>query len=105
LSSIKFAFDSRLGISIPQLKTDWEELDPALQEKTLAEWENVRGDIPERIKSLEQKINKLQQDLYEEENFERSCLLNSRIAELASVINDLWIWYRTGEEVKVKTHS
>ncbi|WP_177344639.1 hypothetical protein [Evansella clarkii] len=105
MSSIKFTFDSRLGIVTPQLQTDWEELDPVLQEKTLAKWENVRGDIPERIKSLEQQINKLQKDLYEEENFERSCQLNSQIAELASVINDLWIWYRTGEEVKVKTHS
>jgi hypothetical protein len=43
---------------------------------------------------LEGTINVKQAALRDELNFKRSCELNSEIAELASIINDLQIWYR-----------
>ncbi len=50
--------------------------------------------IPDRIKELEHYINAKQHHLNNEEDFEISCKLNSEIADLASIINDLWLWYR-----------
>ncbi|ADU31485.1 hypothetical protein [Evansella cellulosilytica] len=102
---IVFVFDSRLGIPVPDIKVTWDELTSSEQEEIMNKWEEVRGDIPDRIKEIEQEINTLQKKLYEEEEFQKSCELNSSIAELASIINDLWIWYRAGESVKVKMHA
>lgn len=98
---VAFTYDSRLDIHLPDLDCSWEELDTATQGEILAKWEQYRGNIPDRIKQIEFNINDLQGQLYRESDFARSCQLNSEIAELASQINDLWIWYRTGEEVQV----
>ncbi|OQP01541.1 hypothetical protein B1689_04345, partial [Geobacillus sp. 44C] len=43
--------------------------------------------------------------LSDENDFERSCRLNSEIAELASIINDLWIWYRMNQTVSMRAHQ
>lgn len=93
-----FSFNQRLGIPIPILK-DWELYNAEQQQQILLEWEKIRGHIPDRIKQLEKLINKRQEELNREENFERSCLLNSEIADLASIINDLWLYYRTEQDV------
>lgn len=97
--SVTFVYDSRLGIEIPTLKKPWDKMSVEKQSETLAKWERVRGNIPDRIKFLEGSINYLQNELYEESNFQLSCQINSDIAELASIINDLWIWYRIDEEI------
>ncbi|MDQ0161066.1 hypothetical protein J2S06_000136 [Bacillus alveayuensis] len=89
-----FQYNERLGIMLPHLEKRLEEYEETIQEEILLKWEQIRGKIPDRIKSLEQWINQKQTQLEEEEDFETSCLLNSQIAELASIINDLWIWYR-----------
>jgi hypothetical protein len=94
-----FSYDARLGIRLPSFSGTWEELSLLEQTAILVTWEKIRGTIPDRIEEIERKINKLQNALYREENFEKSCKLNSDIAELASIINDLWIWYRAGEDV------
>lgn len=94
-----FRMDDRLGIQLPLLNKDWHEYALAEQEGIVAEWEIIRGHIPDRIKELEVSINSRQAQLNVEENFERSCQLNSEISELASIINDLWIWYRTNQNV------
>lgn len=99
--SVTFVYDSRLGISIPELETPWNQLNKETQSDILDKWESVRGHIPDRIKQLEGIINDLQAQLYRESDFKRSCELNSQIAETASVINDLWIWYRTGDEIGI----
>ena len=93
------SFNQRLGILIPDLQKDWELYSTEQQQQILFEWEQIRGNIPDRIKQLEQLINERQEELNIEENFERSCLLNSTIAELASIINDLWLFYRTQQDV------
>ncbi|MCM3759649.1 hypothetical protein M3212_02480 [Alkalihalobacillus oceani] len=93
--SITFRYDSRLGIPLPVLSCRWEEIDPFVQERTLLEWEEIRGTIPDKVKELEQQIEAVHAELSEEEDFERSCALNLKMAELASVINDLWIYFRT----------
>jgi len=98
---VTFIYDSRLGIEIPDLKKPWQQLSVETQSETLARWEGVRGNIPDRIKDLEGSINYLQNELYQESNFQLSCQINSDIAELASIINDLWIWYRTDEEISI----
>lgn len=94
-----FQMDDRLGIQLPFLDKDWHEYGLTEQEGIVAEWEIIRGHIPDRIKELEVSINSRQAQLDVEENFERSCELNSEISELASIINDLWIWYRTNQNV------
>ncbi|WP_416151494.1 hypothetical protein ACM26V_11160 [Salipaludibacillus sp. HK11] len=101
--TVTFKYDARLGIKLPNLSKAWDEYPIETQSETLAQWEKFRGNIPDRIKHIEESINYLQDQLYQESNFQLSCQINSDIAELASIINDLWIWYRTGEDVKV-TH-
>lgn len=99
MSGYRFVYDQRLGIPLPELDQDWECYDMKTREKILMEWEKVRGTIPDRISCLERQIEEKQRCLDEEEDFDTSCRLNREIAELASVINDLWIWYRLTEEV------
>lgn len=94
-----FEKDERLGISLPKLQKPWEEYNVSTQEEILLKWEKIRGVIPDRIALLEQNINKKQRQLEIEEDFEVTCSLNEEIAELASIINDLWIWYRVQQNV------
>ncbi|MCM3002800.1 hypothetical protein [Priestia koreensis] len=94
-----FTYDKRLGIKKPVLPAEWETIDLHTQQQILTEWEHIRGHIPDRIKDVEQLINQKQAQLDDEENFSRSCELNSEIANLASIINDLWIWYRTNQNI------
>ena len=100
-----FVFNQRLGIPIPCLPHDWEYYSAEQQQNILLEWENIRGNIPDRIKQLGIQINDKQEQLNREENFERSCSLNSEIADLASVINDLWLYYRTHQDVSSEHKS
>lgn len=95
-----FSFDYRLKIDLPDLPKPWEGFSKREQEKILGKWEEIRGKIPDRIAEIEEKIKSKQQDLYNEEDFEKSCHINSEISELASQINDLWIWFRTGEVIR-----
>ncbi|WP_251549582.1 DUF4391 domain-containing protein [Neobacillus muris] len=94
-----FTFDQRLGIFTPDLVLDWDDYSKEAQEEILFEWEKIRGAIPDRIIDLEKEINHKQAELSNESNFARSCQLNSEIAELASIINDLWLWYRADQSI------
>jgi hypothetical protein len=67
--------------------------------------EEIRATIPDRIIQLEAIIIEKQKQMFEEENFARSCELNSEIHELASVINDLNIWFRVQQDYETKTHQ
>ncbi|MFB4163023.1 hypothetical protein ACE1TI_04090 [Alteribacillus sp. JSM 102045] len=97
--SCKFLWDPRLQIKLPILKKEWEAYDKENQYIILEKWENIRGQIPERIADIEKEINKKQVQLDTEDEFEKCCILNEEIAELASIINDLWLWYRTHPQV------
>ncbi|MEY4480481.1 MAG: hypothetical protein RLZZ267_1159 [Bacillota bacterium] len=94
-----FIYDERLGINLPDLDQDWDDYSIEQQRAIVFQWERIRGSIPTRIFEIEQVINVKQACLNTEENFLLSCRLNSEIAELASVINDLQIWYRVGQDV------
>ena len=100
-----FTYDELLGISIPDLNLEWDEYTKGEQQQILVLWENIRGSIPDRIKELESTINRKQFRLSDESNFAKSCQLNSEIAELASIINDLWLWYRANQAVSEKMHN
>ncbi|MBU8879704.1 hypothetical protein BGM26_11975 [Bacillus sp. FJAT-29790] len=100
-----FLYNERLGIPIPSFTGDWEQFSGQTQQVILFQWEKIRGKIPDRIAELEEKINIKQAQLSDEGNFIRSCELNSEIAELASIINDLWLWYRTNQDVSGKMHQ
>lgn len=101
-----FTYDSRLKINLPQLNKEWNMYNVFIQNSILAEWEKIRGGIPDRIAEIENEINFKQHALDHEENFNRSCELNEEISELASIINDLWIWFRMTQNVSSeKTHS
>jgi hypothetical protein len=97
-----FKKDKRLGILIPHVETEWSQLDNNIQQDILLQWEQIRGSIPDRIKELEQIINQKQHALNHEENFSVCCRLNSEIADTASVINDLWLWYRANQELSAE---
>jgi hypothetical protein len=99
-----FSFDDRLGIVIPDLSMELAEYSLETQEEILLYWEQVRGSIPDRISDLEIQINQKQALLSNESNFPRSCNLNTEIADLASIINDLWLWYRSNEIHSTKAH-
>ncbi|WHX99608.1 hypothetical protein [Neobacillus sp. DY30] len=100
-----FCFDHRLGISIPNLELEWAQYSEETQQAILFHWEQIRGSIPDRIAELELSINQKQAQLSDESNFKTSCELNSEIAELASIINDLWLWYRANQTVSEKMHQ
>lgn len=97
-----FCFDERLGILVPDLSLEWDYFKTDTQHSILFFWEQIRGSIPDRIADLEKNINHKQSELSNESNFMRSCELNNEIAELASIINDLWIWYRENSDVSTK---
>lgn len=94
-----FVYDERLGIEVPELERDWESYPVEVRSAILDKWETIRGRIPDRIRELEQQILELQRKLDEEEDFEISCRLNADIAEQASRINDLNIWYRINQTI------
>jgi len=99
-----FLYNARLSIYVPNNQVRWDLLSNDEQQNILLQWENIRGNIPDRIHDLENIINLKQEQLNKEEDFAVSCSLNTEIAELASIINDLWLWYRTQQDVSAKTH-
>lgn len=101
----EFVYDERPGIRLPVLHHTWEEYSPEERADILLKWEEIRAAIPDRIIQLESVINRKQEQLSEEENFIRSCELNSEIHELASIINDLNIWFRVQQDYETKSHS
>lgn len=100
-----FSFDHRLGILIPDISEEWDHYSANIQNEILFYWEKIRGTIPDRIAELEKNINQKQAQLSDESNFTRSCQLNNEIADLASIINDLWLWYRANQTISGKMHS
>jgi hypothetical protein len=100
-----FTEDKRLGIPVPDLSKDWDEYSWETQQTILFHWEKIRGTIPDRIAELESIINRKQSELSDESDFNRSCQLNSEIADLASIINDLWLWYRINQDITQKAHQ
>lgn len=95
-----FEYDERLNIEIPQLNLEWSDYSKSEREAIVTRWEHIRGFIPERIKQFEQMINFKQDQLNTEESFSTSCALTWEIAELASRINDLHLWFRTNQEIE-----
>ncbi|GAE30096.1 hypothetical protein [Halalkalibacter hemicellulosilyticus] len=91
---VKFIYDLRLGISVPHIEQEWDHLDEQTKANTLNKWEQIRGAIPDRVKQMENQIQSVHAQLSNEEDFEKSCQLNEEMAELASIINDLWILFR-----------
>jgi hypothetical protein len=77
----------------------WDQLSAKEQEEVLFIWETIRATIPDRIIELEQSIRTKQSLLDQEENFDLCCQLNSEISELASIINDLNLWFRVNQEL------
>ncbi|WP_078545101.1 hypothetical protein [Litchfieldia alkalitelluris] len=99
-----FKYNKRLGIPLPALVKEWESYTKEEQQKILLHWEGIRGKIPDRIAEIEEIINHKQTLLGNEQDFPRSCQLNAEISDHASVINDLWIWYRMNQNISNKGH-
>ncbi|UHA72595.1 hypothetical protein [Paenibacillus sp. 481] len=104
MRSFYFVRDKRLGIDVPVMDGQWEDVPWEERADILMRWEEIRGRIPDRIQELERMIVVKQAALYEEEHFETSCKINYEIAELASMINDLHLWYRLHQEFDSKIH-
>ncbi|MHA6483654.1 hypothetical protein ACX1C1_17335 [Paenibacillus sp. strain BS8-2] len=99
-----FLWNDRLHLHIPVITQDWEHFSLEQRTEIIGRWELIRGSIPERIKEFEVIINRIQSELDEEENFERCCELTYEIADFASRINDLQIWYRNDQDVESRQH-
>ena len=101
-----FEYNERLGILLPQLNLEWAEYTLAQREAIVQQWEEIRGSIPERIHQFEEMINVKQEQMNTETNFTACCAINWEIAELASRINDLHLWFRINQDVgSVKSHQ
>ncbi|GLX69269.1 hypothetical protein [Paenibacillus glycanilyticus] len=101
----RFEWNERLRLALPVLEADWEQYSALEQSDIVEQWELIRGTIPDRVMEFERIINRKQEELFEEDNFEESCRLNTEIAEYASRINDLLIWYRTNQELDSRRHT
>ena len=99
-----FRMDERLGLPVPALQKEWEEYAKEEQDAILCRWEQIRGSIPDLIKAREAIINEKQASLEQEDDFIKSCELNAQIADNASIINDLWLLYRTHQDISSKIH-
>ncbi len=97
-------WNERLGIPLPQLDRDFEEYSDREQASILLRWEEIRGTIPDRVKQLERVIIQKQNQLNVEDNFRESCRLNSEIADLASTINELHLWFRVNQDMDARAH-
>jgi hypothetical protein len=104
MGNYRFVWNERLGIPLPSLDAEWEAYGEDERKAIIEQWETIRGTIPDRVFRLERIIVAKQSELDAEEDFERSCRLNGEIAELASRINDLHIWYRIDQDVNPRTH-
>lgn len=101
-----FMFDARLGIHVPHITKDWEQYSMPDREAVVTQWEQIRGSIPEKIKEFEAIINAKQLLMNEAEDFVNCCRLNAEIAEMASRINDLHLWFRANQDVSdTKAHT
>jgi hypothetical protein len=105
MGAYTFAYNERLEIELPELDLEWEEYNQAERSDILLNWEQIRGTIPDRIFQLERVIIRKQAQLDHEDDFRTACLLNSEIAELASTINDLHLWFRVHQDLETKPHS
>lgn len=97
-----FVWDERLGIPLPQLDKDFEDYSAQEQAELLLRWEEIRGTIPDRVKEIELVIILKQNQLNVEDDFVTSCRLNSEIAELASTINELHLWFRVHQDMDAR---
>jgi hypothetical protein len=95
--------DTRLGIPVVRIsEKEWDDLSFENKQQLLYEWELIRAKIPGRIHEVEAMIIVRQDALSLEDNFETACRLNREIYELASIINDLHLWYRANQEISEK---
>jgi hypothetical protein len=94
-------YNERLGIRLPYLDKDWELYPADVREYVVSEWEQIRGSIPERIKEFERVINARQASLNVEPVFIEAVRLNSEIADYASRINDLHLYFRMEQNVEI----
>lgn len=101
----QFTLDERLGIRLPDFPHEWEEYSHEERADILLEWEEIRATIPDRIIRVEAVIIEKTKQMAEEDDFAISCELNHDIHELASVINDLNIWFRVQQDHDTKMHQ
>jgi hypothetical protein len=105
MESYTFEYNERLEIELPQLNLEWSAYSKLERAEIVTRWENIRGVIPERVKQFEHMINVKQEQLNMEPHFPTSCAINWEIADLASRINDLHLWFRTNQEIdESKSH-
>ena len=101
-----FKYDNRLGIQLPHLEKDWQHYTHEEHVIMVTEWEMIRGFIPDRIMTFEAVINEKQREMNEEVDFLKCCILNSEIADYASRINDLHLWFRLNQDIALsKNHA
>ncbi|MFD3258023.1 hypothetical protein ACE3MQ_05355 [Paenibacillus lentus] len=100
-----FVYDERLDIHVPSLDRPFEAYHIEERLAMIESWESIRGRIPTKVMVLERLIERKLSEMGNENDFEKSCQINGEIAELASQIHDLQIWYRISQdEPTAKSH-
>ncbi|MFC4767608.1 hypothetical protein [Effusibacillus consociatus] len=94
----RFDYDERLGIRLPYLEVEWEELSDQERHDMIMEWEKIKARIPDRIMEIEREINNRQLQASQAEDWDKICKLYEEIYTYASVINDLHIWMRVNQD-------
>jgi hypothetical protein len=94
----RFEYNDRLGIHLPYLDVEWEDLSADERNEMIARWEKIKARIPDRIMEIERLIDERQQRVSQEEDWETICMLYKEIYEYASIINDLHIWARVNQD-------
>lgn len=98
----RFEYDERLGIKLPHLMQEWEDMHAEERQAMIMEWEQIKAKIPDRIMELEKQIEVRQEKVAKENDWDTIVILYGEIYSLASVINDLHIWSRVNQDFDVQ---
>ncbi|MGZ4032367.1 MAG: hypothetical protein ACXVDJ_08160 [Tumebacillaceae bacterium] len=88
----EFVHDERLGIALPVLTHDWLLYSQEQQEAMIVRWEAIRARIPDRVKVLEEVIDRHQLAISQEDDWDQVVAHYEEVYRIASIINDLNIW-------------
>jgi len=91
--AFEFVYNEEIGIETPILHIPYEQLSKEELDALHHKMEKVSGQIPERIRELEQKYKELYKQFTEQESDSQFYEGMNRINELSRKIGELNIWY------------
>jgi hypothetical protein len=89
----EFCYDNRLGVLLPLLHVEYEEMPKALQDEFEYKCQEICSQIPEQIKQLERAYMEKYEALQEIDDEEHFLQLNDELNDLSKRICDLNLLY------------